>query len=518
MENFTRNPPDPFAPEGTGSARGKARPGARSRPGRSWGPLAALGSVLLVAGCGSSGESAPPGQARRVILISCDTLRADHLGLYGYARDTSPNLDALAAESVVFEEAYATAPMTVPAMSSVLTGRYPIEIGTTFDNHLLIPPEIDTLAEVLARHDVASGAVVSNFVLRRPATTEEDCGVSQGFGFYDDVMPGREINRSQFERVAEDTTDAAIAYLAEHVDDAPFFFWVHYQDPHGPYTPPRKYEGLFAGEGEGQAQVETTGTRWGRGGIPAYQMLDDRNDPAFYRNRYDAEIRYFDDELGRLLDWLRDNGFYEDTLLVFTADHGESLGDHNHWFSHAEHTYRDVVRVPLLVRYLDGMARPATHQADALPGERCDRVASHLDVWSTTLNAFGIEPPPSRGQSLLGDLPDTRLVGQFLYPENDQPMWWSVGDGRHRVLWMQDMRYDGPKKRWIRRLFDIRNDPAETQDLSETDPAKVDELSASFNQMLSDIPQPPPQGVRLDVSSETEAAAMEALGYAGHGH
>jgi len=109
-------------------------------------PRTLLLLALLVSITGGCGRGAPRGPARRVILISCDTLRADRLGHYGYERPTSPHLDALAAESVVFEEAYSTAPMTGPAVSSIFTGRYPMEIGTTYDNHLMMPPEIETLA------------------------------------------------------------------------------------------------------------------------------------------------------------------------------------------------------------------------------------------------------------------------------------------------------------------------------------------------------------------------------------
>ena len=247
--------------------------------------------------------------------------------------------------------------------------------------------------------------------------------------------------------------------------------------------------------------------RYGRGGIPEYQLLGDEHDPEVYRDLYDAEIHAFDRALGELLDWLRAEGFLEDTLVVFTADHGESLGEHGYWFCHGENTHREVVRVPLIVRYLPGMQRPTTVERDGIA--RCANVATHLDLWSTVLEAFGLEPPPSRGTSLLGELPDKRYPAQFLYPESGQPKWWSVGDGSLRVLWSEDAGF---------RLFDVRSDPYEEHDLYPKRQPKAQAMAGELMGVLEDVRgKPLVQGVQLKVDEETRAA-LEALGYASSEH
>jgi len=480
---------------------------ASSSAGRS-APLAASLAALLAAvgpaavGLGACGPATPRGPAERVLLISCDTLRADRLGLYGYGRDTSPNLDAFAREGVVFEEAYATAPMTQPAVSSMLTGRLPLEIGVTHDNHLMIPPEIQTIAEELGQHGIPSAAVVSNFVLRRPRTSGHDSGVHQGFAFYDDRMQAEEENRVHFERLGSDTTDAAIAWLEEHGEESPYFLWVHYQDPHGPYTPPASVAERFVQPASGEP-VAVSADRYGRGAIPDYQVLDGERRPSVYRDLYDAEIAYFDHELGRLLDWVEAHGLFSSSLVLFTSDHGESLGEHDFWFCHGESLYRELVRVPFVVRYPEGSFDPSNGERD---GYRiCRSPAGHLDVWATVLEALGVPPPESRGTSLLADaLPDRRVLGQLLYPEAEQKQWWAASDGRFRVV-VEGKRY---------RFFDIREDPGETQDLSETRTARMVALAEEFQQTLKDVRDVPlPQGTMMEQDEET-LEAMRKLGYA----
>jgi arylsulfatase len=419
-----------------------------------------------LAACGAAADAAP---ARRVFLITCDTLRADCLGLYGDPRGASPRLDALGERGAVFEEAYATAPMTQPSVSSLMTGRLPEHIGVARGNLRLLPPEVETLAERLAAEGVATAAVVSNSVLRREeGSPDEDHGVAQGFGHYDDRMEEQEANREAFERRAAGTTDAAIAWLEAADLERSLFLWVHYQDPHGPYTPPPELSREFATDPGGEAPLAAGTTNLGAGQIPSYQLLGAERRPSVYRDRYFAEIRHFDAELGRFLDWLGARGLLASSYVLFTADHGESLGEHDYWFCHGENVHREVVRVPLVVCAPEGARGPRG---------RVEAVVSLVDVFPTVLEVFGLEPGAVAGRSLLSPPQGERVVGQSLVPRSGRERWWGVSDGRYRAIWSE--RHPEP------RLFDVRADPGEERDLAGTDPERARRMIAAWNEVLA---------------------------------
>ena len=458
------------------------------------------GSWLLACAAACGGESGGPPPVERVILLSCDTLRADRLGFAGYARDTSPNLDALARTSVVFDAAYSTAPMTQPAVSSLLTGRLPADVGAVPGNRVLLPAEVETLAEALDAEGFATAAVVSNWILRR----REDApgvGVGQGFAHFDDAMPDREGNRGMYQRDAAATTDAALGWLAARPSER-FFLWVHYQDPHGPYDPPAEHAQALVrtpAADEAPLGVRERGAALGLGRMPLYQVIDDERRPSVYADRYDAEIRYFDAELGRLIDALADEGLLEGALLVFTSDHGESLGEHDYWFCHGESVHRELVHVPLIVRAPDGFPLPAAR------GARCTAVAGHVDVVPTVLAATGLAPRPTRGISLLTRaMPAERALVADLVAADGRPSWWSVQDGRFRLLWSEL----DPKPR----LYDVTLDPGETRDLAADEAARVQRLRAEHERLVRRRLGGEARGHAMDVTAE-DATALEVLGY-----
>src|SRR6185503_7018362 len=417
--------------------------------------------ALVLVALGATGCGAGKGGSGTVILITCDTLRADRLGFDGFTGATSPNLDELAQEALVFDCAWSTAPLTGPALAALLTGRLPEELGLA-DNRNVLAGAATTLAERLSTAGIATAAVVSNWVLRRRPELP-GAGVQQGFAHFDDRMETPEGNRPDLrERGARETTDAALAWLdsldSRASSDAarssePFFLWVHYQDPHGPYTPPPECLAPLQ-EAAGEAELEVGTDQRGRGVLPSYQVVDGERRPAAYRARYEAEIRYFDRELGRLLAGLRARGLFERALLVFTADHGESLGEHGYWFSHGQHLHQELVHVPLLVRPPGGVA----------PARRVSAPASHLDLFPTVLGVFGLDPGPTRGLDLLAaELPAERVLPQSLRGG------WSASDARHRLLVEQGRQ----------QLYDLAADPREEHDLSALEPGLVRALAAA---------------------------------------
>jgi arylsulfatase len=342
-------------------------------------------SLLLIAGCRGG---APP---TLFVLITVDTLRADYLGAYGSDRGLTPNLDALARESLVFTAAYAATSFTLPSMSALLTGRYPEELGI-WNNESAVPESAPTLATELRRRGWRTAAVVSNFVLR------ESSGLAVGFDVYDDDFPQKEAVRKWPERVATDTTDAFIRTLDACTigTDSPCFVWVHYQDPHGPYTPPgdrrRRYLEIEQGAPDGRRLLPVQpADQAGPSGIPGYQYLEGQHQVAFYRAGYDGEVSYVDEEIGRLLAVLRERGLDGKTLIVFSADHGEGLGEGDYWFAHGAHLTDPLVRVPLLLR------------APSRPPQRRDDIVAAVDLYPTVLRLLVGEKgdPPPRGRDLL---------------------------------------------------------------------------------------------------------------------
>ena len=439
------------------------------------------GLVAFALALGACADSTPP---RAVVLITCDTLRADRLGFHGWQGGTSPRLDELAAESLVFDAAWSTAPLTRPAVAALLTGRLPEELGFR-DNRQVLSAEATTIAERLADSGIPCAAVVSNWVLRRLPELPS-ASVQQGFAHFDDRMTHSEAGRKDVkERLANETTDAALAWLDKSVNAERFFLWVHYQDPHGPYTPPSDVPLTVAPGDEPELGVGRDNR--GIDCLPIYQVVDCERRPAVYRARYEAEIRFFDRELGPLLDGLRARGILEHALVLFSADHGESLGEHGYYFSHGHHLHQELVRVPLLVRVPSG--------------DRRGRVAapvSHLDVFPTVLRAFGLDPGATRGSDLLGALDEERVLPQALRGG------WAATSARYRLL----VDFSGKK------LFDRALDPLEEHDLSTARPELVRELSAGRRAFVQRLALTPLPAATPELDAEGRAD-FDALGYGG---
>lgn len=334
--------------------------------------------VALLAAAACSGRPVP----RDVLLVTVDTLRPDLLGAYGFEPSVSPSFDALARRGVVFERAVAASPRTAPSHASIMASRWVREHSIGWHNGDTRLEGALTLAEVFRRHGYATAAFVGNVVLRRRS------GLDAGFELYDDDLPDAEANRPiAFERIAEKTTKRALAWLAAE-RSRPVFLWLHYQDPHGPYTPPPPYDRTSVPHAE-DAVLPARDDNRGRHGIPAYQVLGELRRVRDYVGRYAGEIAYFDHWLGRFLD--RFEAASRQPVVLFTADHGESLGERDLYFSHGSRTTPDQVWVPLVV------VAP-----DLEPARRWELV-HHVDVMPTLLDLAGLPLPEDlRGVSLAG--------------------------------------------------------------------------------------------------------------------
>ncbi len=341
--------------------------------------------LALIAGVAPSSMS-PARSAGRpsVVLITVDTLRADHLGSYGFALDASPQIDRFAAQGVLFERAIAGASATAPSHASILSSRFTREHSIGFRNGDTRLGGVPTLATVFRDAGYATAAFVSNVVLRRGR------GFETGFDVYDDDVPVAELNRSEIhERLAPQTTAAALAWL-ESRRDRPFFLWVHYQDPHGPYAPPPDFRGRFhLPRRTDQRPLAVLADNSGQGGIPAYQVLGDLRHPTVYEGRYADEIFYADVSIGKLIEAADRAAGARGAVVLLTADHGESFGEEDRFFVHGAATTPDLAHVPMILR-APGLA----------PGRRADLV-HHVDVLPTLLELAGISASaPTSGIAL----------------------------------------------------------------------------------------------------------------------
>lgn len=370
-----------------------------------------LSSILLLAGCGE--ERIEP-SGHNVLLIAVDTLRADHLGVYGYQRATSPNLDDLASEGLVFESVQAPRAKTTPSVATLLTGLYPHDHGVR-DLTQELAAEVATLPESLAAAGYRTAAIIGNFVLQRRLS-----GLDRGFTTWIEELPDRQgVPPDDVpERRAGSLTDGALELLESELlgSDEPWFLYLHYMDPHGLYEPPAEHDRFLAGEpryieeprpGEGRLRVASYNVpadAWSAGRIDAARVID----------RYDGEIAHVDAQLGRLLDELRGRGVLEDTWVIVTADHGESLGEHDYWFEHGLYAYQATCHVPLIVH-------PPLSLEGRGAGERRTSVLSLADVAPTLAAWLGIPFTPSAGREVPGDTLTGRASPELLLRELTRP-------------------------------------------------------------------------------------------------
>lgn len=323
-------------------------------------PIPAILAIAFLAGC--RGAEQP-----HILLVSVDTLRADHMSLYGYERPTTPAIDRFFADGEIYERAYSADANTSPSMTTVLTGLYPARHGIRLF-YQRIEDDLRLLPDYLRRHGYATAAVVSNLVL-----TGEAIGFDARFDHYDDFVDERELNRRVFQRRASRTTDAAIRWLDQvRSPGRPHLLWVHYIDPHGPYAPPPDRPTDFTHEGELPLDPRR---------LSNAQRLDGVRDALEYVDRYDEEIAYADREIGRLLQRYEELGLAERAIIVLTADHGETMTDYDRLFRHGYHVWEPIMRVPLAIRRPGG------------PKLRVDSPVSLADLLPTLLGWAGIAVP-----------------------------------------------------------------------------------------------------------------------------
>ena len=404
----------------------------------------------------------------KVILFVIDTLRADHLGCYGYEKETSPNIDRLADEGVLFENAYPSDVPTQPSFTSMFTGQRGIMTGVVSHSRTeSLSESIPYLTEILAQNGVTTAAVSTLYMMRR--------WFARGFKYYMNPVAG--IRRKLQQVDAEEINEMALPWVREHKNED-FFLFVHYWDPHSIYRPPEPYRRLFYQGDETDPEnrsldVLRTQPVWPFIKRHLDAMKENITDIEYVIAQYDGEIRYADDNLGELLNLLEDLGIYDETALIFTSDHGESLGEHHFYFDHCD-VYEPTVHVPLIVRCPERLPE----------GKRVrDLVQSTLSVAPTVLDLFGLEVPESmEGKSLI-EISEGKVDGyEEIYV--NQGLWTAkraVRVGRWKLIKTLDKSFwETPETE----LYDLEADPGEVRNLAEDEPEVVDRLELRMYRWL----------------------------------
>jgi arylsulfatase A-like enzyme/cytochrome c-type biogenesis protein CcmH/NrfG len=402
----------------------------------------------------------PEKSAPNVVLITIDTLRADHLGCYGYRQIKTPNIDGLAADGARFALAFTPVPVTLPSHTAMLTGTYPMFSGMHDFSGNKLSPQQPTLATVLRQAGYATGAVVAAAVL------DSRFGLNQGFDFYYDHFDFSrldEANLDEMERPGNLVADQVLDWLGKN-SQKKFFLWMHLYDPHYPYRPPEPYSREYA----------------------------DRP--------YDGEIAFADEQVGRLLRFLKEKGLYQNTIIVLGGDHGESLGEHGEK-THGFFIYNATVHVPLII-HLPGRTGALT----------VGDPVSLVDLMPTALAAAGVDIPSQvQGRSLLpilrGEKEDRErtVYGETFLPRIHFN--WSELRGAENIKYHF---IDAPRSE----LYDLAKDPGELRNLFAEKKAVGEEMRAKLMGLIRDYSA----GKELAEKTGLDPALMErlkALGYAG---
>ncbi|HJT18378.1 MAG TPA: sulfatase-like hydrolase/transferase, partial [Thermoanaerobaculia bacterium] len=408
--------------------------------------------LITAAGCRGRFISSPS-NTTPVVLISIDTLRSDHLPAYGYKGVATPNIDALRADSILYQRAYSHVPLTLPSHTSILTGMLPADNGVHDNIGFTVSKTTPMIQELLKKNGYVTGAAVSAFVLRK------ETGISRGFDFYDDqVEPlgdDRMIGRVQ--RDGAVTTHALEKWLDTNAGK-PFFAFLHLYEPHTPYTPPEPY--------------------WSR-----------------YANHYDGEIAYADSIVGDFIADLKQKGVYDKALIILLSDHGEGLGDHGE-DEHAIFVYRETLQVPLIVKL--------PHQAKA--GATVSAPVQLVDVFPTILDRTATASPSTGhrvGKSLLAFL-DNPGAPRQIYSESYYARYHFGWSDLHSLIEGNDHFIKAPKPE----LYDLASDPGEkNNELNQNRRAYV-RLRDAIEPFIRETAAP------TAVDPE-EAAKLAALGYVG---
>jgi len=409
-----------------------------------------------------------------VLLITIDTLRADHVGCYGAQMVKTPTLDALAHDGIVFERAISQVPLTWPSHAVILTGTYPFQNGVQDFTGQPLAPHFRSVAQAFKQAGYTTGAVVSAFVLDR------SWGLARGFDFYDDAFSAETFatkDAGLVDRRAGESVAHAITWLKK-TPRRPFFLWLHLYDPHSPYDPPEPYR-------------------------------------SEYRSHlYDGEIAYADHELGNLIAWLKHNQLYDSSLIVALSDHGESLGEHGE-DEHGFFLYNATVHVPLIVKPPagNGLSPGRRHE----PVETASVAPTLLQLADPRSSKSATDPIYAQFQAhalLAGSRQGGHATQDAAYSETFYPFSSFGWSPLHAFESARFHLIQAPKPE----LYDLETDPGETRNIVADEPATADVLREQLQALVAHNPFTQVTGRDAGAGSLSPDAQqkLRALGYFGY--
>jgi arylsulfatase A-like enzyme/Tfp pilus assembly protein PilF len=409
--------------------------------------------ALGLAGCRSTPEPTGP---LNLLLVTIDTLRSDYVSYAGSAKVKTPYLDRLAEGGVFFTETRSPVPLTLPAHASILTGAYPPAHGVRVNGRDRLSEENQTLAEILKAKGYATAAFVGAFVLDRRF------GLAQGFDVYEDELSSdpKALENLEAERDASAVASSFSAWLKEKPSERPFFAWIHFYDPHAPYSPPEPYRGQYP------------------------------QDP------YAGEVAYTDAAVGRVIGELESSGLLDRTLVAVVGDHGEGLGEHGEG-THSVLIYNSTLSVPFLL-YAPGRIEG---------NGRVEAVNGTVDVAPTLLDYLGFEKTLAQGRSLRPAIEGSEMEEAAVYSES---LYASVhlGWSELRALERGGMRYiEAPRPE----LYDVSADPGELQNLLESKKSIARDMREELERIRGRI-EDPARRKAAPLDADTEAR-LKSLGY-----
>ena len=438
----------------------------------------AILAVLVLAG--SPGCEAPPAEPPNVVLVSIDSLRADHVGAYGYGIDTTPFIDRFRGDAVLFEEAISQAPSTLASHASMLSSLLPTHHGASVSNKFAIDPGAPLLAEILqdVGYDTASfnGGVQLDPIY----------GLGRGFDLYQVMRAEADVDTEAGQRF-DLAVDAAITWIEER-HGAPFFLFLHTYEMHNPYTPRPGYRELvtppYAGSLPGDISVELLKQ------INAGRREIDQRDLVHIVGAYDAELRSVDEAFGRLVDFLVRQGLYDNTLIVVVSDHGEEFGEHGSVGWHSHTLFDELLRIPMILKLPGGEHAGASVSAQVRA----------IDLAPTVLEQLGLPVPESfEGTSLLGVASGEAHPVEYAVSQRDVTLPAELSVIRSRK-W----------KRMGRFLFDLSRDRWETSNAAKANPEVHRELSLRASERVG---VRPPSAFHAVEPNAPLVDELRALGY-----
>jgi len=386
-----------------------------------------------------------------ILLITIDTLRADRLSCYGSKYPKTPNIDKLAERGMLFSKAFANTSTTLPSHANILLGTTPNHHGVHENLNFIVSEELLTLAEHLRNNGYATGAFVGAYPL------DSRFGLSQGFDIYDDKYSRiHSVNLASLERKAEAVIESALTWLKGQI--SPWFLWVHCWDPHIPYEPPEPFK------------------------------------TQYKEYLYEGEIAYVDLILGKLFDYMKENSLFDSTLIIFTGDHGESLGQHGEE-THGFFAYNSSIWIPLII------SLPETASG------RVDYYVSHIDIFPTVCDALGIEKPSFlQGTSLLPALKGKKLPERPIYFESLYP-YYSRGWAPLKGFILKKKKFiDSP----IPELYDLNHDFDELNNLVER--KNVAKLTSQLKEIIHALTP----SEKIDAAQQVDRETREKLASLGY--